>query len=144
VLKGLWGLPPALDMEKEKRMQEALREIVRAGLAESAHDLADGGLAVALAESCFGPAEVGARIDLDSPLRPELLLFHEGPSRALISTAQPEKVAEIAARHGVEAPVLGVTMKGELEINRGGTRLAAWKVDTLRSTWEGSLEHYVR
>jgi phosphoribosylformylglycinamidine (FGAM) synthase-like enzyme len=38
-----------------------MREIVAAGLAESAHDLSDGGLAVALAECCFGPAEIGAQ-----------------------------------------------------------------------------------
>ncbi len=75
-----------------------------AGLAESAHDLSDGGLAVALAECSFGPAEIGAAIDLDSDLRPEMLLFHEGPSRILISTAHPEKVAAIAEKHGVEAP----------------------------------------
>ena len=92
VLKQLWGLPPALDMEYEKRVQTAVREIVEAGLAESAHDSSDGGLAVALAGMRFGPAGVGAELDLESDLRPELLLFHEGPSRILISTAQPEAV----------------------------------------------------
>ena len=75
----LWGLPPALDLEHEKRVQEAIREIVAEGLAESAHDLSDGGLAVALAECCFGTNEIGAQVDLDSDLRPELLCFHEGP-----------------------------------------------------------------
>ena len=53
-------------MDYEKRVQDAIREIVAAGLAESAHDLSDGGLAVALAECCFGPAGIGAQIDLDS------------------------------------------------------------------------------
>ena len=70
ILKQLWGLPPALDLEREKRVQSAIREIVAAGLAESAHDLSDGGLAVALAECSFGPADIGAAIDLDSDLRP--------------------------------------------------------------------------
>ncbi len=79
----LWGLPPALDLDREQRVQQAIREIVAAGLAESAHDLSDGGLAVALAECCFGPAGIGAQIDLDSDLRPEILAFHEGPSRIL-------------------------------------------------------------
>ncbi len=64
--KQLWGLPPALDMDYEKRVQAAIREIVAEGLAESAHDLSDGGLAVALAECSFGPAGIGAQIDLDS------------------------------------------------------------------------------
>jgi phosphoribosylformylglycinamidine synthase subunit PurL len=144
VLGNLWGLPPALDMDREKRVQAAMREIARAGLAESAHDLADGGLAVALAESSFGPAKVGARVDLQSDLRPELLLFHEAPSRVLISTGHPEKVAEIAARHGVEAPVIGATIEESVEIAGNGTRLAAWKVAALHSTWNGSLELHLR
>ena len=144
IVKDLWGLPPALDMEFEKRVQAATREIVNAGLAESAHDLADGGLAVAAAESSFGPAEVGARLDLDSGLRPEILAFHEGPSRVLISTGSPEQVAEIAARHGVEAPVIGVTMDKVLEIRQRGRTLGSWEIESLRSTFERSLEAHVR
>jgi phosphoribosylformylglycinamidine synthase len=140
VLKSLWGLPPALDMEREKRVQAAAREIARAGLAESAHDLSDGGLAVALAESSFGPAGVGAEIDLDSDLRAELLLFHEGPSRVLISTADPEAVERIAAAHGVEAARIGVTLKEELIIRRRGQALVAAGVSALRETWAGALE----
>src|SRR5579862_2962118 len=85
VLGELWGLPPVLDMDYEKRVHDAMREIVAAGLAESAHDLSDGGLAVAAAECSFGSAGVGARIDLRSDLAPEFLLFHEGPSRILVS-----------------------------------------------------------
>ena len=118
IVKQLWGLPPALDMDYEKRVQTAMREIVAEGLAESAHDLSDGGLAVALAECSFGPAEIGAPVDLDSDLRPEMLAFHEGPSRILISTAHPAQVAAIAERHGVEAPVVGVTIEKGLEIRQ--------------------------
>ena len=50
-------------MDYEKRVQAAIREIVDAGLAESAHDVSDGGLAVALAECSFGADGVGASID---------------------------------------------------------------------------------
>src|SRR6476661_5763979 len=59
VLKQLWGLPPALDMEKERRVQAAVREMVNAGLLESAHDLSDGGLAITAAECC---TKVGASL----------------------------------------------------------------------------------
>ena len=55
---------------------------------ESAHDLSDGGLAVALAECCFGENGVGADIRLDADLSPEFLLFHEGPSRIIVSTGK--------------------------------------------------------
>src|SRR5262249_10214029 len=54
IVKKLWGKPPALSLEYEKRVHNAMREIVGAGLAESAHDISDGGLAVALAECSFG------------------------------------------------------------------------------------------
>jgi phosphoribosylformylglycinamidine synthase len=140
VLKAMWGLPPALDMEYEKRVQAAMREIARAGLAESAHDVSDGGLAVALAESSFGPAGIGAEVDLDSGLRPELLLFHEGPSRILISTSEEEAVRKIAAAHGVPALRIGATLEGEVRISRRGEILAAGKIGDLRAAWEGALE----
>jgi phosphoribosylformylglycinamidine synthase len=144
ILKQLWGLPPALDLDREKRVQSAIREIVAAGLAESAHDLADGGLAVALAECSFGPAEIGAAIDIDSDLRPEMLAFHEGPSRILISTAYPGKVAAIAEQHGIEAPVVGVTIEKGMEIRQRAMTLGSWEIATLRAVYSGALESYVR
>jgi phosphoribosylformylglycinamidine synthase len=140
VLKQLWGLPPALDMEREKRVQAAVREMVTAGLVESAHDLADGGLAVAVAESSFGPSATGARLEFDSDMRPEFLLFHEGPSRVLVSTAQSAAVAAVAARHGVEALECGVTTEGSIEFRNCGERLAAWNVEELRKLWKNALE----
>jgi phosphoribosylformylglycinamidine synthase subunit PurL len=144
VLHQLWGLPPALDLDFEKRVQTAVREIVAAGLAESAHDLSDGGLAVALAESSFGPESVGAEIELMSNLPAELLLFHEGPSRVLISTAEPERVAALAARHGVEAPPVGVTVLGEIVIRDFGAELIRSRVEVLRRIFEEALENRLR
>jgi phosphoribosylformylglycinamidine synthase len=139
----LWGLPPALDMELEKRVQAAMREVAAAGLAESAHDISDGGLAVALAECCLGPEGVGAQVDLDSDLRPEMLAFHEAPSRILLSTAQPAAVATIASAHGVPAPVVGVTMESELEIRQRGMTLGCWDLAELQAAHAGGLGKYV-
>jgi phosphoribosylformylglycinamidine synthase II len=136
----LWGLPPALDLQHEKRVHLAIREIVGEGLAESAHDLSDGGLAVALAECCFSPGGIGAQVDLASDLRPEILLFHEGPSRILVSTADPARVGEIAKKHGVEALVIGRTIRKELEIRQRSQTLGAWDVATLESAYRQSLE----
>jgi phosphoribosylformylglycinamidine synthase len=144
ILKQLWGLPPTLDLDREKRVQSAIREIVAAGLAESAHDLSDGGLAVALAECSFGTAGIGAAVDLDSDLRPEVLAFHEAPSRILISTAHPGKVAAIAERHGIEAPVVGVTIEKGLEIRQRAMTLGSWEIATLKAVYNSALESYVR
>jgi phosphoribosylformylglycinamidine synthase len=140
IVKKLWGLPPALDMEYEKRVHDAMREILEAGLAESAHDLSDGGLAVAVAECSFGAAEIGAQLDLDSDLRPEMLCFHEGPSRILISTAQPGMVQSIAERHGVEAPVVGVTIEKGIEIRQRAVTLGSWEISSLKSAYDHALE----
>jgi phosphoribosylformylglycinamidine synthase len=139
VLKQAWGLPPALDMDYEKRLQAAMREIAVAGLAESAHDLSDGGLAVAAAESSFGEAGVGAELDLDSTLPSEFLLFHEAPSRILISTGQPEAIQEIARRHSIEAPRIGVTIGSRLHIRNAGRTLVNCDAGRLRGLHEGAL-----
>jgi phosphoribosylformylglycinamidine synthase len=117
ILNQLWGLPPQLDMAYEKRVHDCVRAILAEGLAESAHDLSDGGLAVALSESAT--SEIGARIAIVAQERVELTLFGEAPSRILLSTSRPEQIHEIAMRFDVECPVIGVTMKGQLQIGNG-------------------------
>jgi phosphoribosylformylglycinamidine synthase subunit PurL len=146
-MKQLWGLPPALDMDYERRVQAAIREVVNAGLAESSHDLGDGGLGVALAECCS--AGMGASIHLATELRPEFALFHEGPSRILISTSDVAAVHEIATRHRVGCLNIGVTMKERLRIDNEmfqgeSARHILWidqPVARLRDVWENALEH---
>ena len=143
IVRQIWGLPPALDLDREKRVQTAIREIVEEGLAESTHDLSDGGLAVALAECSFGSAQIGAQIDLDSHLRPEILLFHEGPSRILISTARPKRVAAIAEKHGADAPVVGVTIEKGVEIRQRSVTLGSWEIGALRAAYQQAFESHV-
>jgi phosphoribosylformylglycinamidine synthase len=142
VLEKMWGLPPALDMDYEKRVHSAIRQIVMEGHAESAHDLSDGGLAVALAECTVNG--IGASIEItreiSSELRPEVALFHEGPSRILVSTAVPEAVERIARKHNVEAVRIGVTMKMGLRIDHNSVTCIDSAVDRLRSVWENALE----
>ena len=142
VLNKMWGLPPALDMDYEKRVHVAIREVIAQGLAESSHDVGDGGLAVALAECC---AEgMGASISLDTGLRAEFALFHEGPSRILISTNAPEAVEKIASDNKIECVRLGVTMKERLQISNGSVKPEAWidcRVERLREVWENALEN---
>ncbi len=134
IVGGPWGLPPALDMDYEKRVQGAVRKIVRAGLAESAHDLSDGGLAVALAESCFGG--VGAAVTLPAAERAEMQLFQEAPSRILVATSSLEEVRAIADEYQVETLVLGTTGGGKLEI----AGLIDATIAELREPWANSLE----
>jgi len=138
VLNTMWGLPPALDMDYEKRVHTAIRAVVQQGLTESTHDLGDGGLAVALAEACS--TGIGASISLNTQLRPEFALFHEGPSRVLLSTASPDAVEKIARENNVECLRLGVTMKERLRIDNGSITWIDCSVERLREVWEKSLE----
>jgi phosphoribosylformylglycinamidine synthase subunit PurL len=140
MLQSLWGLPPALDMDYEKRVQQAIREIVSAGLAESAHDISDGGFAVTLAECCFGPAAVGACVYLDEEARIEIALFHENPSRIIVSTSEPKKIQEIAHQHGVDCTQIGVTIKERLQISNRSEWLVDCSLSDLKEPWEKSLE----
>ena len=141
ILNDLWGLPPALDMDYEKRVHAAVREIVRTGLAESAHDLSDGGLAVGLAECSFGPDSIGACVYVDEEGSLPIALFHEGPSRILISTSEPKRAQQIASTHGVDATQIGVTIKDRLQVINHGTMLIDGEVQALKRAWEGALEH---
>ena len=137
ILKTLWGLPPALDMDYEKRVQSAIRDIVNHGHAESAHDISDGGLAVALAECAYHG--IGASIEIPTHPRPEFALFHEGPSRILLSTAVPEHVEEIARKYNVEALRIGVTMNARVRIGDGSATWIDSPVDRLKQVWENAL-----
>jgi phosphoribosylformylglycinamidine synthase len=138
VLKEMWGLPPALDMEYEKRVQETIREIVTGGHVESAHDLSDGGLAVALAECCSGG--IGAAVEVTGGV---MGLFHEGPSRILVSTEHPEVVERIALEHNVEVVRIGVTIKEKLRIDHNSVTVVDLAVGDLREAQGGALERLV-
>jgi phosphoribosylformylglycinamidine synthase II len=116
------GRPPELDLEREAGVQQVCRQAIRGKLLSSAHDLSDGGLLVAVAESCLtgqnGP--VGARIKLElGGLRRDSAYFSESQSRILVSL--PEKnmsaLQELAARYGVPYTVLGVTGGQHLEVD---------------------------
>ena len=136
-----WGLPPVLDMDYEKRVHDAMRAVAAEGLAESAHDLSDGGLAVALAEACYNG--VGATLTIPSEGRADFALFHEGPSRIVVSTGSPERVLEIAGRHGVDAVVIGVTMKARLQIGNGMSSWIDIPVADLSDSYERALPNLI-
>jgi len=141
VLNQMWGTPPALDMPLEKRVHETIREIVRARLVDSAHDLGEGGLAVAIAESSFGPAAIGADITLDSDLAPEHLLFHEAPSRILLSTADPEKIFSICLRNNVPVMTIGVTLEARVTIRNRDLILIDQPLSDVLAPWRNGLQN---
>jgi phosphoribosylformylglycinamidine synthase len=141
ITDALWGVPPKIDLEYEKRVHETIRELARSRAVESAHDLSDGGLAVALAESSFGAAGIGAEIRMDSDLSPTMLLFHEGPSRVLVSTADAGAVLELARKNSIEAVEIGVTLKSRVTVRNRTETYFDLRIEDLKQVWENSLTH---
>jgi phosphoribosylformylglycinamidine synthase len=128
-------------MAYEKRVQATIRELVRAKAVDSAHDVGEGGLAVALAECSFGKEDIGVHIRLDSELPPEMLLFHEGPSRILVATKNPANVLARARKNSVQAVAIGVTLEARVTIRNGNDILIDSAIADLKSLWANALEH---
>jgi phosphoribosylformylglycinamidine synthase len=120
------GRPPRLDLDTEKRLYAAVLEAAGAGLLRSAHDCADGGLAVALAECAFRGEEagLGGIFDLPGSLRPDVLLFSESPSRMIVTTRDEARLRATAHRHGVPCARLGV-VGGDALVLQSGRRVLA-------------------
>ena len=137
ILGQLWGLPPQLDMDYEKRVHDAIRALIGAGLIESAHDLSDGGLAVALSECCT--SDIGAKVTIPPTERTDLALFGEAPSRILITVTDAGRAREIAAKYGVACPAIGATMKGRLQIGDDSQMLIDVRTSDLKQAFETSL-----
>jgi phosphoribosylformylglycinamidine synthase len=143
------GAPPRCDLEKEREMHNTLRGFVFSGLVKSAHDGSEGGLAVALAESCISqqiarntPRLIGAQIDLSAwtDLRLDALLFGETQGRAVISVAPGDaiKVLERARIMEVSAAKLGLVGGPDLSIKTSAAEFK-WPVAELHALWWNAI-----
>ncbi len=130
------GRPPAVDLEAEGKLAELLRLLVFEGWIHTAHDLSDGGLAVALAEACFGRS-LGARVVVGDDL---LGLFSETQARAVVA-APANRVADVlAAAEELEVPAAdaGEVGGGDLVLVCGGEAIRLPVVE-LREAWATAL-----
>jgi phosphoribosylformylglycinamidine synthase len=142
VLGAVWGYPPQLDIEKEATLQRALVALIQDGLVESAHDCADGGLAVALVEAAL-PAGIGLTVNLPGhELAPEFRLFGEDASRVVISCdpARLARIKQVAGEFGVSTDVLGQTGSDRVEISIDSQPVISANITELRGAYEGALE----
>ncbi len=136
------GRPQKLDFELEKQVQAACRHGIRQGWLKSAHDCAEGGLSVALAESCIG-AELGAEIALESGnKRVEELLFGEGASRIIVSV-QPDNVniweAYLSENLGNNWQKLGTVSRGNLQISIAGEKTINLEIEAMKQNWNEAI-----
>ena len=153
------GPPPHVDLAREIEIQNAVRDLIRAGLVRSAHDCSEGGLAVALAESCFNPTGLyGADVDLGGveaagPAAsseylagdtPATTLFNESQSRIVISVTPEnlEKTMSILQKGDVPHQRLGTVTGDELRIG-ANTENFRWPITDLYDDWWNSIRRLV-
>ncbi|MFM9281328.1 phosphoribosylformylglycinamidine synthase subunit PurL [Paenibacillus jiagnxiensis] len=131
------GRPPQLDLETEKKLLKGVLGAIQSGLVRSAHDLAEGGLAAALAESSISGG-LGAQVNVTTELRPDVALFSESQSRILLSAAPDKAEALEAYLRGLDIPVsvLGKVEGSDLTIEVNGQPGVQESVASLKQTWE--------
>ena len=149
------GSPPRCGLDQAKKLHETLLELIRAGLVKSAHDCSEGGLLVAIAESCISrndgrgtPALLGAEIDLskvEGGARLDALLFGETQSRVVISVSHEavDLVLKRAYSKGVAAAAIGRVGGGHLRLT-SKQGCWAWDLGALHDGWWNSIARAMR
>jgi phosphoribosylformylglycinamidine synthase len=115
------GTPPWIDLAVELQIQQVCRAAIREGIVRSAHDVSEGGLAVALAECCMsglGNRRWGAEISMEGTIRPDAWLFGESQSRIVLSLRRRHlgQLRDLAAAVDVPLTVLGEVRGRRLRI----------------------------
>lgn len=134
------GDAPALDLDEEKRLHKVLLAAIRGGLVHSAHDCAEGGLAVALAEKAITSAgSLGATIDLGDA--DTALLFGESQTRVVVSLAQEHVAAlqQLCHEHSIPMKEIGNVVNDRFDI----AGFLATDVETLRDRYENAIPDIV-
>jgi len=143
------GLPPRCDLAREKALHEALIGWIQSGIVKSAHDCSDGGLAVALAESCISrldarntPHLIGADIDLGTikNLRLDALLFGEAQGRIVISVPAIQVARVLGQAKILEIPAvrIGTVAGDQLKIVTTAGAYA-WPASELHDLWWNAI-----
>ena len=141
------GTPPAIDLEQEKRNQDFLLDSIESGLVRSAHDLSEGGLAVALAESAFaGGRMLGCEVDCDTDLRADALLFGESQSRILVTCRRKDLggLMKSAGARGVPVRAIGRVGGSDIAVKSAGREILRIPVETAFGAWKNGLPDYFK
>jgi phosphoribosylformylglycinamidine synthase subunit PurL len=143
------GGPPAVDLDAEKRLIDCLVDLAGEKVILSAHDVSDGGLAVTIAESCFGSDGLSAEVKLPEQAsdpatvgRPvEYGLFGENGPRAIVSVSPAllARVQSIAAQYNVKALRIGEVTRGEFKIEHQVGAVIRGNIDSFQKRWSESL-----
>jgi phosphoribosylformylglycinamidine synthase len=141
------GPAPHLDLAREQALQRLVVRGIRTGLVESAHDCAEGGLAVALAECCFDTSmgatiDVAAVHDVPDAVRPTATLYGESASRVIVSAPAErlEELLSLARELGVPASVVGVTGGSRITIKVDGAIVVDVERAAAEDAWATAIE----
>jgi phosphoribosylformylglycinamidine synthase len=109
---------PFFSLEEEYALQEQVKMLIRQGVLQSAHDVSEGGLFVALMESSMA-GNLGFDVTTDSEIRTDAFLFGESQSRVVVTVApdQEEAFIDLMMLNGVEFDLLGHVTKGSIRID---------------------------
>lgn len=135
------GKLPDFDLAYEARVQKLVLAAIQQGLLASAHDLSEGGLAVALAEIVM-ETPFGLELNLNSSLPTSVILFGEAQSRVVVSLNEEKLAAlkQLAATYDVELAVIGqVNNSGNYILRLNGEEIIATSVVELEKTWKGAI-----
>jgi phosphoribosylformylglycinamidine synthase len=142
----LAGRLAPLDLEVERRVQAAVRAAVEAGLVTAAHDCAEGGVAIALAEACVtGKAPVGCEVTLAAGVRHDHVLFGEGPSRVLVSVeaARAREFEALMAESAIPWRWIGTTGGDRLRVRVGTATVVDVGLDRIEHAWRNGFERHM-
>jgi phosphoribosylformylglycinamidine synthase len=145
------GLPPSLDLARERALQRLLVDLAARRLVRSAHDCAEGGLAIALAECCCETGGIGADIAIASVApdarvdRLAATLFGESASRVLVSVSSDRLAAVLEAAHvaGVPAARIGRTGGRMIRVAVDGQVAIDLSVSEAEARWTASLANWL-
>ncbi|WP_432981654.1 phosphoribosylformylglycinamidine synthase subunit PurL [Dactylosporangium sp. CA-233914] len=134
----LGGIPPRVNLTRERILASVLTEAGERGHLSSAHDLSDGGLAQALVEATLR-YDCGANITLPEDANPFVALFSESTARALVSVPRGHEKAftALCAQHGLPATVIGSVDGRSRTLDVRGQ--FAISLDELRAAWTGTM-----
>ena len=135
-----------LDLEVERRVQGAVRAAIGAGLIASAHDCSEGGVAVALAESCVtGPALVGCDVVLPAGGRRDHVLFGEGPARVVVSVeaGRAREFEALMAESAIPWRWIGTTGGDRIRLQVETETVVGVDVDRIEHAWRNGFERHM-
>jgi phosphoribosylformylglycinamidine synthase len=134
------ALPPRVDLDRESALVSFFIAAYEHRLLRSAHDLSNGGLAVALAECAMTGAgchiEIGSHADAIDAIA---LLFGESQGRAIVSTSHIDELLRLAKKHGLPATRIGRTEVATFLIERNGVPLIRTSTPELARIWRSSF-----